>query len=295
MSREMKQKKGPAMDLKFGKRILVIPDAHGRSTESFSDLDRFDAAGKLIRDEKPDIVVSLGDLADFDPLSPYKMKAAAAFDGKAVRKEALFRTEILNRIAGPTRHANERHRRGRHKERIHEPVWIDLEGNHEERWRRYPETDLLGHDFLQCESEEAGWIWHPFLKPVDILGVLFSHYFTTGVSRRPAQVNTILNKTHRSCVFGHTHSFGFDQKPVLGGGTISALCAGSFKPPHRTGEHEWSGLVMLEDVKDGSFCIRQIPYDHVLEKYGEGDYAQKLRTRRAQAAQDRENARHAYA
>jgi predicted phosphodiesterase len=278
----------------FGKRILVIPDSHGRSTESASDIDRFDAAGRFIRDEKPDVVISLGDLADMDPLSPYKPKAEAAFDGKAVRKEALFRTEILNRITGPTRSANERHRRGRHKERIHEPLWIDLEGNHEERWRRHSETELLGHDFLQAESEYAGWIWHRFLDHVDIMGVLFSHYFTTGVSRKPALVNTILNKTHRSCVFGHTHSFGYSQSPVLGGGTISALCAGSFKPPHRTGEHEWSGLVMLTDVRDGAFSIQQIPYDHLLERYGEGSYAQELRTRRAQAAQDSENIAHAW-
>lgn len=273
----------------FGKRILVIPDSHARSTEGFPEIDRFDAAGKFIVEEKPDFVISLGDLADFDPLSPYKMKAADVFDGKAVRKEALFRTEILKRISGPTHKANERHRKAGHKERCQKTVFIDLEGNHEERFRRYPETELLGHDFLEKESEKAAWNWIPFLKHIEIRGVLFSHYFQTGVSKKPAAINTILNKTHRSCVFGHTHSFGFDQKPVLGGGTISALCAGSFKPPRRTGEHEWSGLVMLEDVKDGAFSIRQIPYDHVLEKYGAGDYAQQLRNERAQRAQEKED------
>jgi len=272
---------------KFGRRVMVIPDSHAKINERFEDIDRFDAVGNLIVAEKPDIVVSLGDLADMEPLSPYSMKAATAFDGKAARKAADNRTEILRRISGPTHNANKRHKRNRHTERCFTPTFIDLEGNHEERWRRYPETELLGHDYLAVESESAGWHWIPFLEHAEIGGVLFSHYFRTGVSNKPAAVNTILNKTHRSCVFGHTHSFGLDQKPVLGRGTISALCAGSFKPPHRTGDHEWSGLVMLEDVQDGSFCVRQIPYDHVLEQYGVGAYAERLRRARAQAAQDR--------
>lgn len=121
------------------------------------------------------------------------------------------------------------------REREWEPSWVFLEGNHEERFRRLPETELLGHDHLARIAEEEGWAWHGFLESVVIFGTLFSHYFTTGVSRKPGAVTTILNKTHRSCVWGHSHSFGYAQAPVLGGGTLSALCAGCFKPPERTG------------------------------------------------------------
>jgi len=44
---------------------------------------------------------------------------------------------------------------------------------------------------------------------------------------------------------------------VLGDGTISALFTGSFEPPCRTDDHEWSGVVVLKEVRDGSFGIRQ--------------------------------------
>jgi hypothetical protein len=98
---------------------------------------------------------------------------------------------------------------------------------------RFKETEgLLGHDCIDRAVEAEGWEWHRFLDHLEIVRVLFSHYFQIGVSRKPAGVGQILNKTHRSCVWGYSHDFGFNQKPVLGSGTISALCAGCFKPPH---------------------------------------------------------------
>lgn len=272
----------------FGRSVLLIPDAHARPSEQPRDWDRFTAAGRLALDLKPDIVLCLGDLGDFDSLNGYKRKAADAFDGKSLRRDGEAFREALRSIRRPVVSENERHRRGRHREREYNPAWVFMEGNHEERWRRIPETELLGHDYLAEVAEEEGWIWHPFLKPVEIGGVLFAHYFESGVGRRPAMVNTVLNKTHRSVVFGHNHGFGYDQRPVLSRRPLSALCAGCYKPPQRTGEHEWAGLTLLTDVREGGFSIQQFPYEHVLERYGEDDYAQELRAARAAAARDRE-------
>lgn len=272
----------------FGLSILVIPDAHSRPGEKAADWDRLTAAGNLAQDVKPDIVLCLGDLTDMDGLNPYKPRAAQAFDGKALRRDGQAYREALRTIRRPVISANKKHQRARHRDREYNPHWLMLEGNHEERWRRIPETELLGHDYLAVVAEEEGWIWHPFLKAVEIGGVLFSHYFESGVNRKAATVGTVLNKTHHSVVYGHTHSFGYDQRPVLGRRPLSALCAGCYKPPHRTGTHEWSGLTLLTDVQDGGFSIQQIPYDHVMEKYGEGDYAKELRAARANAAKDRQ-------
>lgn len=280
---------------RFGTSILVIPDAHARPDELPEDFDRFRAAGKLILDLKPEIVVCLGDLGDFDSLNQHKPKEeGSSYDGKALKRDVGAFKEALKALMSPTRNANKRHQNSRRKDRQWEPHKVFLEGNHEEFWRRYKETEFDGHDYLEKFVESEGWSWHRFLDPVDIRGVLFSHYFTTGVSRKPAGVGQILNKTHRSCVWGHTHSFGYNQAPVLGGGTIAALCAGSYKPPHRTGEHEWSGLTLLTNVDRGSFSIQQFPYDAVLERYGEGDYAQQLRVARANAYQDHEDADNAF-
>ncbi len=280
--------------VRFGLSVLVIPDAHARPGEQPRDWDRFTAAGKLALDLKPDIVLCLGDLGDFDSLNSYKPRAAQAFDGKALKHDGEAFREALRSIRRPVVTENARHRSARHREREYDPAWIFLEGNHEERWRRIPETELLGHDYLAAVAEEEGWTWHRFLDHVEIGGVLFSHYFESGVGRRPATIKTVLNETHRSVVYGHRHSFGFDQRPVLGRRPLSALCAGCFKPPHRTGEHEWSGLTFLTDVRDGGYNIQQFQYDAVLERYGEGDYAAELRTARAAVAKDRKTVDLAY-
>ncbi|WP_374302602.1 hypothetical protein [Paracoccus sp. (in: a-proteobacteria)] len=192
------------------------------------------------------------------------------------------------------RTTNCRHVQARHRDREWEPRLHFCEGNHKEFWRRYSETEFLGHDHLALIAESEGWNWSRLGQPAEIAGVLFAHYFTTGISKHPVGIGQALSKTHRSCVWGHSHSFGFDQKPVLGRGTISAVCAGSFRPPHRCGPHDWSGLVMLTDVRDGSFAIQQIPYDVVLERYGQGDYAQRLRAARVGMAQDMQDAAEAF-
>lgn len=277
---------GNLKKLTVGKSILVVPDAHARPDENQSDFDRFFAVGELILDLRPDAVVCIGDLGDFRSLNQHTAKSATAFDGRAARADLDAFKSALRAITSPTRTANERHKKSRRHDRAWEPGLYFCEGNHEEFWRRYPETQLLGHDHVQKIAESEGWNWAPLGEQHEIDGVLFSHYLTTGTSKKPVGVAQALNKTHRSCVWGHTHTFGFDQKPVLGRGTISAVCAGSYRPPHRTGPHDWSGLVLLNDVRAGSFSIQQISYDTVLELYGSGDHAQRLRAARAHEARD---------
>jgi hypothetical protein len=51
---------------------------------------------------------------------------------------------------------------------------------------------------------------------------------------------------------------------------------------------------MLTDLRDGRFSLQQIPYDTVMERYGEGDYAQALRSRRADGYRDEADAEAAY-
>lgn len=247
-----------------GKSILVFSDVHVKPGEKEHHYDRIPALGNLILDLRPDYVICGGDLADFDSLSSYKKKAADAFSGAEAKSDVMAFRGALKALKSPTDIYNQNQRTGRK----YQPKWIFLEGNHEERWRRFPETELLGHDHLQRIAQEIGWEWMPFLHIAEIEGILFSHYFESGVGRRPAGINTILKNTHRSCVFGHSHLWDHRVETVTGGGTLHALCTGCYKPPHRCGPHEWSGVTLLTDVQNGSFCINQIPYDAIQRGYG---------------------------
>ena len=61
------------------------------------------------------------------------------------------------------------------------------------------------------EYEKFGWSVYPFLDRIDIDGIVYSHYFISGVlgkaigGENPAA--SILNKQHMSCTSGHTHTY----------------------------------------------------------------------------------------
>ncbi len=287
-----------------GLRVLVVPDIHVKPGEGHSDFDRLHALGKYILDEKPDVVIQMGDLGDFDSLAGWKGSRAVggAGGGKSLENKRLAGDmgawkAAQQAIKGPVDAANKRHLRSRRKDRIYSPRWIQLLGNHEERLDRVAEyipqlEGLIGTHQLHEISRENGWECYDFLKVVEIGGADFSHYFETGVSRKPAGIKQILNKRHRSSIFVHTHAFGFDLQPVPGHGAISAVNGGHFKA--HSGPFEWAGVVMLTDLANGCFNIQQVPQDAILEAHGVGDRAQELRVKRAQFYRDHDDVSSAF-
>ena len=295
-----------AARFRLGRRILVIGDVHVRSDENHDQLDRLYALSKLIYDERPDAIVVIGDLADFTSLDGWKGSTLSggsggkSIEGHRIKADLAAFDTALAAIMSETRKMNRKHERSRRRDRLYRPELHFLTGNHEDRLDRAAEahpalTGFVGTHIIREACEKQGWNFHRFLAPVEIGGVFFSHYFTTGVSTRPAGVNQVLTKTMRSVVFGHTHSFGFDQRPVLGGGTVSAVCVGCYKPHDRAGPHDWLGVCFLNNVRDGSFSVSQVEQDYILEAYGDGDRAKLLRGARAQAARELDEARGAFA
>lgn len=298
---------GKYLNSVHGLKILVIGDTHFRPGEPFDEFGRARAIGKMILDERPDVIVQIGDLCDFESMNGWAGAKSVGGGGsnrshqnkRIIDDLACFRTAQRD-LKRPTDLYNERAARSRHKERLYEPRWVQLLGNHCDRLDRVAETipelhGMIGTHLLHDISRENGWECHPFNRIVEIAGIDFSHYFETGNSKRPAQIKQVLGKRHASSIFGHSHIFGFDQQAVGNRGTIGAVCVGCFKPPRRCGPFEWSGVVMLTDCEEGNFNLSQIPYDVILEAYGEGDYSDQLRGLRARDARERDDARRAFA
>lgn len=65
------------------KKHLIIPDAHAKPGV---DNDRFEWLGRYIYDEKPDVVVCIGDFADMESLSSYD-KGKKSFEGRRYLKD----------------------------------------------------------------------------------------------------------------------------------------------------------------------------------------------------------------
>jgi predicted phosphodiesterase len=184
------------------------------------DSDRFTALGNYIVKHKPEIIVCLGDFADMPSLSSYN------------------------------------------KEKQYKPRLFMCLGNHEDRIDRAVNSapELEGAISIKdLQYEKFGWKLTPFKRTLTIEGIIFSHYFTSGVAGRPISSSHIghqlVSKLHCSAVQGHSHLYNHAEQTRPDGQKIFGLSAGCFSHPHyseswcRDTEYTWwRGVVSLNGL-----------------------------------------------
>ncbi len=252
---------------KLGQKILVIPDAHARPDQ---DNSRFDALGNFIVDKRPDVIVSIGDWADMASLCQYD-KGQRVAEGRRYQDDVVASQDALARTMKRV-HAGYRQTRKKLPE-----FHITL-GNHEERINRATNLDPTLYGKLSVDDlrfKEAGWKVHDFLKPLSVSGILFQHYFTSGVLGKPIggvnHARTLVLKNHQSSVCGHSHARDYWEDVRGDGQRIFGLVVGCYDEGdhHYTTEQRrwWSGLVMLHEAQDGSAEPAFYSMDYVKAKY----------------------------
>lgn len=255
-------------------KILVIGDSH---TAPGQDLRRIDALGKWILKNRPDVVVDIGDWASMDSISVHGGRAS--MEGQRYAHDIETSVGARKRLMAPVDRYNARRADGKHKQ--WKPRWISTTGNHENRVHKVLEQDPQWIGSISLEDhkrEEMGWETYPYMQPVIVEGVAFSHCFASGVMGRslggehPATM--VLNKMHMSCVFGHSHLYnGPAIRTRADGHKIMGLNCGCFFE-HTEGYAGpqvnpmwWRGVVVLHDVKDGIFDVEQISLARLLKEY----------------------------
>ncbi len=171
---------------------LVIPDTQCKPGVP---LDHLLWAGRYIAERKPDVVVHLGDHWDMPSLSSYEKRGSRYFEGKRVKDDIEAGNQgmaLLMEGMGSFR-----------PKRL-----ILLRGNHEDRITRAINEDpraegLFG--FEDLHDTEYGWEVTPYLEPVVVDGVTYSHYFynpNTGRSYS-GSIETMLRNIGFSFTMGH--------------------------------------------------------------------------------------------
>lgn len=256
----------------LGKKILVIPDAHARPDQ---DNTRFDALANFIVDKQPDIVVSIGDWADMGSLCSYD-KGTAVAEGRRYQEDIGSANDALDRTMTPVRRQIERITSNR-KKRWNPEFHVTL-GNHENRIDRAAnETPELEGKLRisDIEFEKHGWNVVPFLKPLNLEGILFQHYFTSGILGKPIggvnHARTLVLKNYQSSICGHSHARDFWEDVRGDGQRIFGLVVGCYDigDHHYTTEQRrwWSGLVMLHECQEGSAEHAFYSTDYVMSKF----------------------------
>lgn len=250
---------------KTGKRIAVIPDMQVKPGIDLSYAERI---GRYLADKKPDIIVCGGDFADMPSLSSYELPGSKGMEGQRYKEDILSVQTAMRMMMAPIK---------KEMESGWEPKLILTLGNHEDRIDRAikatPKLDgVIGLPDLHYE--EWGWEVHPFLKPVVVEGIVFAHYFCSGVMGRPiTTARALLNKKHMSCFAFHQQGrdIAFGTR-ADGTQMIAIICGSAYEHDEgylnpQTNNH-WRGLYILNDVVDGAFEENAVSLKYLKRKYG---------------------------
>lgn len=253
----------------MSRKFLVIGDPHAHP--DFHN-DRADWLAQLIIDEQPDVVVNIGDAADMPSLSSYD-KGKRAFHGRSYRADIEAHLDFQERMWAPVK---------ARKKKL--PYRVVLEGNHEHRIERAldlsPElTGTIGfndYDFSSYYNEVVRYDGGtPGVIKMD--GILFAHYFITGVSGRPIggerPAHMLVDKTGTSCVAGHLHTLDYATRTNVAGITRSGLIVGCYQDyvndwAGKIGNLWRPGIAILNDVENGSFDFEWVGLERIKRAYG---------------------------
>jgi len=252
-------------------RIMVIPDCQVKPDVS---TDHLSWAGQYAVDMRPDVIVNIGDFWDMPSLSSYD-KGKKSFEGRRYTKDIDAGNAAMALLMAPI--IEEQQRLKRNKEKLWKPRLVFTLGNHENRIARAVDNDavlegVIGFDDLNLKK--YNWEVHPFLEVVNIGGVLFSHYFTSGVMGRPVNsAKTLLTKKMMSAVMGHVQDRDIAYSRRGDGTPVTGIFAGIFYQhaedyltPQTNGS--WSGVWILHDVKEGSFDEMPVSLQYLRDRYG---------------------------
>lgn len=239
-------------------RILVIPDTQ---IKPGVDIEHLKWAGRYAAAKRPDAIVLIGDWWDMPSLSSYD-RGKKGFEGRRYRADIEAGLRGLELFMNPIRQTV-----------TYNPYIPFTEGNHEYRVTRTVEETAVLDGVIGPQDfhlDDFGIEYHPFLETVEIHGVEFSHYFTSGVMGRPvSSAAALVRERMKSAVMGHVQytDLHFHKKTRHFG-----LFAGRFY----THDEEYLGqqdnnqrcqIVMLNEVRDGTADPMFLSIDYLKRRF----------------------------
>lgn len=251
-------------------RILVIPDCQVKPEVPTAHLTW---AGKAICDYRPDVIVNIGDFADMPSLSTHDKVGSKYFEGKRYKDDVQSAKDGMAQMLAPLRSLQKSQKESKHK--VYKPRMVMTLGNHENRINRAVNNNPMLEGVISIEDlcYERDWEVHSFLHPVFIGGVGFNHYWPTGAMGRPAaSASVIVSKLHQSCVAGHQQGKQVAYGKRADGSSICAIIAGSYYLHDEDymdalSNKHWRGLVILNEVNNGSFDELFLSMNYLEKKY----------------------------
>lgn len=251
---------------------LIIPDC--QVTPS-SPTDHLKWIGKYIVERQPDVIINLGDFADMESLSFYD-RGKIDSEGRRYELDILAAQSAMKVLLSPMKKHNKKMAKWKMKK--YRPEMHLTLGNHENRLTRYIEENAIMDGKLSIEDfgyQDHGWNVHPFLDPVDIDGISYSHYFYNTESGRPyggRSMDTRLKTVGFSFVQGHQQFYMIGARHLNNGDRHRGIVIGAcylheekYRGPQSNGE--WRGVLVLHEVINGDYSLMEVSLDYLCQRY----------------------------
>jgi hypothetical protein len=251
-------------------RHFLIPDTQVRPGVP---LDHFEWIGQAIVDYMPDKIIHLGDHWDMPSLSAHDAPGSKATEGARYENDVEVGNRAFETLCKPME--AEQARLKKQRKIPWKPRKVFLTGNHCNRITRainanpkYDGAISLSH--LDTRDFER----HDFLERVWLDGILYSHYFQSSHSHHAigGSIDSMLNKIGASFVQGHRQSLQYGTRNQGSGAAWHGLVAGSCYTHienYRSaqGQRHWRGVVVLNEVENGEYCIMPLTLNYLCKKY----------------------------
>lgn len=243
---------------RLGRMHMVIPDTQVRPGVK---VDHLEWAGNYAAEKRPDVIVMIGDWFDMPSLCDYE-RGKLAFEGRRYVNDVKAGKDAMQRFLAPIKAVKE-----------YKPRMVFTMGNHEHRIIRYVDNnpefsekfsfdDLGLHDF--------GWEVHDFLKPVEIDGILYCHYFVSGAMGRPvSSAAALLREFQQSCTMGHNQNYDIAVHKKTLNRTLFAGCFYTHDEKYLTpqGQGHKRHLIIKHEVEDGKYDLMEVSVKFLEKAY----------------------------
>ena len=252
------------------KRHLIIPDAQ---IKPGGDTRHIDWAAQAIVEYKPDVIVCIGDWWDFPSLNGHSEKGSEELEGARYKDDVEAGNEAFRRLVAPME--DKRARLVKQKAKAWNPRKVFITGNHEHRADRVAKNDPKWKGIIGSHNcETLDWERYPFLTAVEIDGIAYNHYFPNPYSGKPIGGTVVnrLNAIGKSFVQGHQQGFLYASKQYPDHVKHGIVCGRfyldneSYRPPD-VQHSEWNGIVVLNEVRNGTYDLMPLSCSYLERKY----------------------------
>lgn len=267
---------------------VVIPDTQVRR-EVFGEpvpTEHLGWIGQYVVDKyvmRPKVtIIQIGDHWDMGSLSSYD-KGKRQMEGKRYLDDVEVGNDGFDKLCWSMEHYNQTHRvkwtpdlhffLGNHEDRIERATLDNAQLDGTLGFHHLNAGMTPNEEMQEYQVEHHGWKVHPFLEPVMLDGVAYSHYFNNPANGRPVAGMIETRIKTIGCTFTQGHQQGL-RCGILEtfAGRKRGMVAGScylhneeYRGPQ--GTNEWRGIVVCYNVGGGDYDLKEVSLASLCRRY----------------------------